>query len=260
MALESLLDHAPLVEAIFEMRWHLPEGGGAGKPPSDPNYPLLLGSFYREVKADYPYHEKLPAAEVPSELVPHTVQHRFRSGRGEWPLVQLGPGIMSVNDTESYRWEGDFLPRCVSALSAVRTQYPNQPPEPTAMMLRYVNALEFDYLDQNLFEFLNDKLGIGVAYSKEVFEKTGTKRRPEHLNWDTSFPVDAPKGSIGLKLGTGSKHGDRALIWEIRFRSEVLTPVEDDWSDLQRWLQDAHLVVEKWFLGLAEGELLESFK
>lgn len=96
-----VLNNKPLVECILEMRWALVEQ--APGLSQDPHFPLLLGRLYDRLNADYPVHEQLPAAEVPSELVGHTVQHRFRRKAEGWPLVQVGPGILTVNDTDGYQ-------------------------------------------------------------------------------------------------------------------------------------------------------------
>ena len=51
------LKNAPLIEAIFELRWELSK-----KPDGrqfDPHHKILLGIIYEKVKDDYPFHEQL---------------------------------------------------------------------------------------------------------------------------------------------------------------------------------------------------------
>ena len=95
------LKYKPLVEAIFDLRWELQQKTAGFA--ADPNYRLLLGRMFDRLEADYPAHEPLPTANLPDEMVGYTVQHRFRAQPGGWPLIQLGPGILSVNETDSYR-------------------------------------------------------------------------------------------------------------------------------------------------------------
>jgi len=76
----------------------------------DPHYKILVGSLYEQLKEEYPFHQQLPTAFIPDEMLGYLVQHRFRKGENQWPLVQIGPGIITVNDTEGYIWE-DFKNR-----------------------------------------------------------------------------------------------------------------------------------------------------
>jgi uncharacterized protein (TIGR04255 family) len=61
-----------------------------------------------------------------------------------------------------------------------------------------------------------------------------------------------------LLVGTGKHKGENAIIWEIQFRS-----VEGEMPRLPdtfpSWLENAHTTVEKWFLEMVKGELLEQF-
>lgn len=96
------LKDKPLVEAILEISWAL-----RGRPPgpqTDPHYKLLLGWLFDRVISDYPSYEQMLAANVPDELVDDVVQHRFRVSETGWPLVQIGPGVFSVNSTADYTW------------------------------------------------------------------------------------------------------------------------------------------------------------
>lgn len=97
---QANLANPPLVEALVEVRWEL--DSPAPGVSLDPNYKILLGRFYDRVRADYPFHEQLPMSLAPDELTGYQVQHRFRLAADAWPLVQLGPGILSLNDTAAY--------------------------------------------------------------------------------------------------------------------------------------------------------------
>jgi uncharacterized protein (TIGR04255 family) len=109
----KILKNKPLVEAIIEVRWQL-------KSPNpgiqiDPHYKILLGRLYDKVVQKYPEHEQLPTASMPDEVTGQMVHHRFRNGGNDWPLLQVGPGIFTLNDTHKYTWE-DFRARAVEAV------------------------------------------------------------------------------------------------------------------------------------------------
>ena len=117
------LKYPPIVEAIVEVTWALET---ASSPmPIDPHYQLLLGSFYDRIKKDYPYHQTLPLAAVPDEVTGPAVKHRFRVDKDKWPLIQIGPGIMTVNETEKYTTFEKFKPLAVEAIKVLFASHPN---------------------------------------------------------------------------------------------------------------------------------------
>ena len=98
---------------------------------------------YERVMDAYPVHEALPASLLPDSLAAHRSQHLFRVARGQWPIVQIGPGILSVHEREEYSWK-DFVWRCVETASKLVDAYP-RPLEfrVEAVRLRYLDAVAF---------------------------------------------------------------------------------------------------------------------
>jgi uncharacterized protein (TIGR04255 family) len=78
------LKHAPLVEALLELRWELQQDGES-LPARDPAYPLIVGLLYGQVKEDYPFIEALPQSHLPAEVIPFLPTHRFRIGVRIYP-------------------------------------------------------------------------------------------------------------------------------------------------------------------------------
>ena len=64
--IRKVLKNKPLAEAIFELRWELQEPAQGMKV--DPHYKILIGVMYDKVE-------------------------------DEWPLIKIGPGIITLNDT-----------------------------------------------------------------------------------------------------------------------------------------------------------------
>jgi len=87
------LTNKPLVEAIFEISWAIEDVS-----PIDQMWDILPGLYYGSLREEYPHVENLPTSQVPVQMTPNVVRHRFRKGKDAWPLTQLGPGILSVND------------------------------------------------------------------------------------------------------------------------------------------------------------------
>lgn len=119
----SELRKKPLVEVILEVRWGPTLAVDAPPPDPDPNYSLLVGRLFDRVRQAYPFHEQLPTAQLPDQMVPGVPQHRFRPAPNDWPLVQLGPGLLTVNETAKYTWS-DFRSRAMVAVEHLYTAHP----------------------------------------------------------------------------------------------------------------------------------------
>lgn len=248
------LKNAPLVEALFEIKWRLQSPGPPGLQ-IDPYYSLLPGRLSDKLIDDYPFHEPLPTASMPAEMMAGIVQHRFRKGKDQWPLVQIGPGIFAVNDTQSYKWK-DFKKRIINGVNTLYDIYPVQDNLViNSTALRYINALDFDFQKENAVDFLKEQLKINIALPPSLFEKTNVEKSPKDFEIRFAFSCSSPEAEINLRLGKGINRGKTALIWEL-----VVITTSDEISEfrskLEEWLEDAHELAETWFLNLVEGDLL----
>lgn len=251
------LKNKPLVEAILELKWNLPVQASSGME-GDPHYRLLLGRFSEKVESDYPFHEPLPTAQIPDVMAAHMVQHRFRTGDGKWPLVQIGPGIMTVNETDEYKWD-DFRDRCVKAVKDLFDAHPaKQKFMVQDLTLRYIDAVEVDFSRESIFKFLEDKMKTKISLPASLFDGRRVNENPTAFNWQASFPHDDPGGVVTLRLAMGQRSGKPALIWEtlVQTARERIPTLPDGFST---WLGRAHDLTDDWFFKLIEGELERRF-
>ena len=256
------LKNKPLVEAILEVKWRVPAPAAAdlavASISGDPHYRLLLGRFSERVQKEYPSYEPLPTAQVPDGLISHVAQHRFRTHDGGWPLIQIGHGLMTVNDTEAYTWS-DFRERCANAFGKLFESHPSRSDfHIQELALVYIDAIEVDFKQVNVFEFLRDKMKTDVVLPDSLFSDGRVDNHPGHFQWETGFPTSKPAGRIGLKFAMGQRGQTTAVILETRMisPSEQLPAMPDGISD---WLNDAHDLTGDWFFNLIDGELLERF-
>ena len=250
------LKNKPLVEAILEIRWAL-QGQPPG-PQTDPHYKLLLGRLFDRVLSEYPSHEQLATATVPDELVGHIVQHRFRASENGWPLVQIGPGVFSVNSTADYTWS-DFRPRVLSAVSKLYDAHPKvNDLKVTNLILRYIDAVEFDFLTNSVFDFLRDKLKVNISLPTNLFEGTGVENRPNSLTVQNSFMCSKPKGIVNIRFATGQKASTPAVVWETTVESAG-GDVPDMPAGFESWIDAAHTITDDWFFKMIEGDLERRF-
>jgi uncharacterized protein (TIGR04255 family) len=246
----------PLVEAILEVKWQL-----QGIPPGlqiDPHYKLLLGRLFDRMLKDYPEHEQLQTATLPDELAGDVVQHRFRVAAKSWPLVQVGPCVFTVNSTADHTWP-DFRPRVLSALKRLYDAHPKVGDlKISNLTLRYIDAVDFDFNEGSIFEFLREKLKLVVSLPGNLFQGTGVENKPNGLTWQCSFKCEKPKGVINVRFATGQKKNAPAVIWETTVESaaESLPKMP---IDFESWLDAAHEITDDWFFKMIEGELERRF-
>lgn len=251
------LKNKPLVEAILELKWMLPTQVTPGME-GDPHYRLLLGRFSERVENDYPFHESLPTAQVPDVMAAHMAQHRFRTGDGKWPLVQIGPGIMTVNETDGYTWD-DFKNRCVKAVENLFNAHPaKQKFTVQDLTLRYIDAVEVDFTQESVFKFLKEKMKTEISLPVALFNGGRVNGNPKVFNWQASFPHEDPGGLVTLRFAVGQRRGKPALIWEtlVQADRDQIPAIPDGFST---WVGKAHDLTDDWFFKLIEGDLERRF-
>jgi uncharacterized protein (TIGR04255 family) len=253
------LPKKPLVEAIFELRWALqkqPDGQAI-----DPGFQIFLGRFYDKVSVDFPEPENLDAARIPEGMIPYVVRNRFRKTKDGWPLVQVGSGILSVNDTEGYDWL-KFRPMLRDVIEILLETYPDKiaPLTFSQVMLRYVDAVPLNALNDNktVLDFLKDHLHTTISIDSLLFDNAEHARKAEALTLRLNFPLDKPRALGVVAFSTGLKQNVPSIIWENMVISRQ-EHVPQNLDAFDSWIQEAHAITDRWFFALCRGELLKSF-
>lgn len=249
------LTNKPLIEAIFELKWKLQKFENGDQDPNK----ILAGMLYDKLKKDYPYFEKLAAADLPDEVAAYKVQNRFRVDKEKWPVVQIGPGIITVNDTENYKWE-DFEKRIIEVVNILLDIYPN--PKNlifNSLLLRYIDSIDNFSTENNMFSFLEEKMHTKIELDEKLFEPKGVDINPLGIDFQTTFMSSKPKGAITLRFVRGDIENISKLVLETIFLS-LEKDVPNDKDEIKQWLMEAHKLTDDWFFKLIEGDLYERFK
>jgi len=247
----------PIVEALVEIKWELKESTPMGK--YDPNYQFLLGVFNAKIKSEYPYHEELPTSKIPDDVTGCMVKHRFRTGENDWPLVQIGPGVMTVNETKKYDTFDSFKPKAISAMGILFDSYPKRDElNITSLKLQYVNAHEFDFSKQKVQDFIFNEMHIKTELPSSFLVESKIEELPISYSLTTSLRCSEPPGIVSIFVATGHKLKQRAIIWHHIFES-TKEDVPNMPDDFEEWLQAAHDVIHIWFGGVIEGKLKTEF-
>ncbi len=255
------LNNAPLVEAILEVRWRLVGTPNTPDMAVDPNYKLIVGRLYEKLRSTYPLHEPLPTASMPDEMMAYVVQHRFRIDENKWPVVQIGPGVITLNDTHSYEWNNFRDQGCqlLTHLFEIYSTNTRKPLDIIGLQLRYIDAIPFDFENENVSKFLDENLKINFSIPESLFQDVKVNSTPKGMNAIFEFESYEPKGIVRFRFGRGTHSGENAIIWETVVQSDDKS-IPKLPENLSEWLNNAHDITHKLFFKLIEGPLHERFR
>ena len=248
----------PLLEAIFEVRWELEQVQQTGGL-RDPSYPMMYGRLYEKLKKELPIIEDLPTTQMHPEANPFIVRHRMRKSKDGWPLVQVGPGVLTVNETKDYSWTGfrSLIARCVES---IQESFPTGgiPLNFIKCEIRYVNGFPFDIQSENPMSFLANKLHTKVDIDPEIFELNDAKDSPIGVGLNLMYPIERPVGQLGLSFNLGQVDNKPAYIYQSVIQS-IGETVPQDRDSFVSWLNQSHDVAENCFKTICRGSLMTQF-
>ncbi|MBN2279716.1 MAG: TIGR04255 family protein [Candidatus Marinimicrobia bacterium] len=252
------LKNKPLVEALFVLKWDLKkvdEGSKEGYA-YDPYYKLFIGCFWEKIKEKFPHFEELDTSEMPEDFGAYVPQFRFSKTADNYPFVLLGPGVISVHESEDYLWD-NFEDNIFLIIDSFYKSYPKA--DDTAIVdvyLRYTDAISFDYQKENILNFLKDQMKINISVSESVFKNTSVKSIPLSIDLRFSFVTDSPISATHLRFYRGGEHGE-LLMWETIVQAHEMIPQTE--GEIKTWTIKSHDLADKVFFNIIEGKLEERF-
>jgi uncharacterized protein (TIGR04255 family) len=275
IGLRKKLTKKPLREAVLEFRWGEPSPQFAGNISqfpgqfmpgafSDPQHALFFSRMVDQFSSsDYPFHEQLPSANLPSQYTGHVVQHRLRKSAGAWPLVQIGNGVLTVNSTDDYDWDGDYFKRCCNAIKVIYDKYPTDFEKVSKQLisLKYVDA--YDLGGANILDVLKRKFTLSLELPERLLQtaKLNTSN-PVMFVAEYAYGIMSPRGIIRFRIGQGQDASTPTvkslLVWETEVQSSG-ADIPQTLKASVEWLTAAHDVTAAWFWKLIEGELEKEF-
>jgi uncharacterized protein (TIGR04255 family) len=224
----SKLPKAPLIEVIFEIKWTV----AGNKEAQEAQY--LHGDLYPLLKGEYPYREAVNPF-VPADLLMHVPTHRFRTSADDYPLIQVGPGLVTVNTVDSkYFWD-DYETRVLGVIEKLQHAYPLQNHHNVHLVLQYIDLIRFDFQRGDVLNFLEENLNISI---KQGFYTPRTVAG--NLLLILNFPTEL--GSLNVNT------------------SIVSDTIKPDGAVLKDWLTKSHECCSTIFKDMTRGKLYDSFK
>lgn len=246
------LPKAPLQEAIFEIRWEL-EIEPATNQQSDIGFPLAQGKLQSIVKDRFPIFQRKIPVGFPDQLFHYQIVNQYWSGSEKWPVLQLGPGIFTVNDTDdNYDWPKTYFPLVKQALEWIYLAYDGKLKTNNAT-LRYIDSVKIkDYgYEEKWQDFVKDNFNFSF---ENHFDSRGSLRK---LQFDQYFEMpDQSSLHISMNSGKYRKSDDQALIWQ----TAVTRNNRFEKDSLILWLEQAHAVTSDLFREMTKPKFYASFQ
>ena len=243
----SRLPKAPLLEVLFELRWD------ASSDKEKKDYQYLHGDLFNTLKEKYPFRELIIPGQIPIEAYFNQVAHRFRASSNSYPLVQVGPGIFTVNTVEAnYIWQ-DYQSWVIDAVDKLISLESYNKELPISLALKYFDFIPFDFSKNDIKDFLKDNLHINI---KQDFYKN--KYPPYSIN--LGFIYGTEEGVLNIAINRGginNKEPKEGIIIQIEVTQQG---VQAKIPEVSRWLNAAHLLTSETFSEMTKGKLQESFK
>lgn len=259
------LQASPLAEAWLVIKWKLENLSEEIPIKKDDLFPIALGRFDKIVRSKYPFRTELPQAQMPLEMTPYLTRFQFRRGGiNGWPLLQIGPGIATVNFHSDYSWT-EFKKEALYLRKSVIEAYKEKSLLLDSLSLIYRNTIPFNYSEQNLNQFLQQKLNTKILYPDQIPGVVSSKEGADNLNLTTSFRLSYPAGNEGVvRIATAKKKEQNSEVEQVVFDFEVnnktnlleLTNVDS----FKEWLSQSHSVCHEWFMSLVQGDLFNEYK
>jgi uncharacterized protein (TIGR04255 family) len=246
---DAKLTKAPLQEVIFEAFWEL-DIDPQTKENFDPGFDLAQGVFAELVREKFPLYKRIPPPIVPPALLNRRPVHQFRKAEDQWPVLQLGPGLFTANDTEkTYIWETEFRPIIEFGLDTVIRSY-REPLRFEKVGLRYIDAAELEgEFKGDFIKFIETNLQIRILRG---FDLGGTIR-----NQSLSQVYLLEDGStLHLTIADGRRNNKPAVVWQTAIVKEKQMAVEE----IKNWISQAHSTISGLFKHMLRKEYYDSLK
>lgn len=237
------LPKAPLQEVIFELYWD--QKTGQTGQLEDPGFDLALGVFAEKIEKEFPIHKKT----TPS--VSSLASHQFWKGENTWPVVQIGPGMLVINDTDkNYEWEKTFSPLIETGIRNLIESYKNTPSF-NSIGLHYIDVIPIPekYLNGNVNEFISESFKFSLNNN---FDSIGKLQR---VNYQQFFTLE-DNSQIEITILSGIDAQRRQVII---LHTHIFKIGRQELHDMLSWKDYAHTVTSNLFLEIVTEKLYATF-
>ena len=243
----SKLPNAPLKEVIFEVRWDAdinPENNQL----FDKGYALALGVFKNLVKSHFPIAKQI--TDIPANFIFGKVIHQFWKSEKEWPVLQIGPGILTINCTETnYDWQNDFFELIQKTMAWHEQAYENKM-NYSFVTLRYIDSVNLkDFGTAKLEDFLNTNFNFGF---NNLFYTKGPLKQ---LQFDQVFELEDSSGLHIAFSNAENSNKEPTFVWQTAINKVGI----QNKDSIIKWCEFAHETSSTVFKEMLKPEFYDRF-
>ncbi|RVU30231.1 TIGR04255 family protein [Neptunomonas marina] len=245
------VENAPLLEAIFELRWGQAPNGDYDYSPDDQS--LFVGKL-----SALAHDEGIVFTEqLGSPPFPHSVTHRYRVSEGTWPCYQAGLGIFTVNQINDGYSSDDFKQAIRKGLEIFDKSGPDKllkNRDSLVVILRYQDAL-FPADGMSVQDFVSDRLHISAALPSKFLAHDAVDNEVSSMRCQFNCATTEPKGEIVVKVSNAIIDNKPGFIAETLVVSQAASELEDLSVDsIMNWVGKAHLLQRHSFETIIDEE------
>jgi len=243
------LPKAPLQEVIFEVRWDL-DVNLPSQQEYDAEIETAVGTLKTLLMDQFPLFQRKLPPELPVQFLNNQIVYQYWTDKNTWPLMQLGPGVFTVNDTDKeYEWSGKFYPLIKSGLEALIQSYSKEPSFRMAS-LRYIDVVRVnDYKFDSWENFIQKNLNFKF---ENMFD---TRGKLKQFTLTQVFETkEADDLHITISNGKNAKKED-ILIWE----TNLINVRSFNKEELLDWADQAHAISSELFEEICQKGFYGSF-
>jgi len=231
----------PLIEVIFELHWGEAEPGRFSYSLEEQS--LFAGQVSAAAAAKgFVFKEFLQHKNEPP--LPKRVTHRFRRGENQWPCIQVGLGVFTVNQIDKdYAW-ASFLEAVASGLKIFSEADRNKLSllkDSLTVILRYQDAF-FPPDRKGIEDYLEENFEVNVKFPDAFFKKNIVNRPVNSISLNFEAEVTRPKGKVTVAINNAIINNKPGLIMETVVESKVTTDMKGSTGidDFLSWAVEAH--------------------
>lgn len=241
---DYVYEDAPLVEVIAEVRWQLLPIASMPGAALDPLFERCHQELLKNLeKNGFPYLERLVPPEVPHEMLSGKPIFRCRRAAESWPLVQLGPGILTINITPPYEGWAEFRSSIETAIRSADKAFgfDSNFLAIENCEVRYIDAFTKLHGMHDPISFLVDDLSMQISPPTKVIEKLKSDGASVLPSVNFRFPVkDRDNDFIILSASNGSSNNMDAVIYDLRMLHSGPSKEVQSADQVLTWMDDAH--------------------
>ena len=241
----------------MQIWWRLQPIFGSTDAAIDPHISVFAEEFKKEAHSEgFTHVDRVVPEQVPHELLAHKVILRFRKRPEQWPVLQIGPGVLTANIVPPYRgWKG-FAPFADTALKLLWKSYPlpDRYLTITRIHLNYINGFTRKHGLTSIPSFVRDHLRLAPQLQPALLDLTDQKDEARYSGTIELFTRKPAGALLVLNYNPGKVFDEPALILQNQVVT-TSTAIPQSRPDIMQWLSEARMNTQRAFEALISPEI-----